>query len=65
MHFLLSSGASSGRKSLPWEQPKEQPVINLDPRALLRIEGRLKGTGVKTRSSFDIARSEESYAAKS
>ena len=57
MHFLLSSG----RKSLPWEQP----VINLGPRALLRIEGRLKGTGVKTKSSFDIARSEESYAAKS
>jgi len=39
--------------------------INLGPRALLRIEGRLKGTGVKARSSFEIARSEESYGAKS
>ena len=57
MHLLLCSG----RKSLPWEQP----VINLGPRALLRIEDRLKGTGVKNRSLFEIARSAESYDGKS
>ena len=54
MHFLLCSG----RKSLPYE-------LNVGPRALLRIEGRLKGTGVKNRSSLETARSEEPYAASS
>lgn len=45
--------------------PTSNLAINVGPRALLRIEGRLKGTGVKNRSSFETARSEESYAASS
>ena len=45
--------------------PVSNLSINLGPVALLRIEGRLKGTGVKNRSLFEIARSAESYDGKS
>ena len=45
--------------------PLSNLSINLGPVALLRIEGRLKGTGVKNRSLFEIARSAESYDGKS